>query len=245
MASDISPKRLAREIRSIYESDRLQAATLIEDYLEKRLNVISGQEQLDRLQAVKSEFVSIEKPGKNFQTGLDPEVMRKLAVLLLGGTFATADLSSEDFLERLAESLNTIFDILNELVGVINKTLLGETMGDETIRQYIGFHLEGDTRAKSLDSYLGQIKNAFLITQKAFKEAGLAIFSEILAEFDPARIEETTARGWRLGPLRKAEGFDLYVDKFQVCQKWLESGRFMEAFLREFERSCQTMSIDI
>jgi hypothetical protein len=40
--------------------------------------------------------------------------------------------------------------------------------------------------------------------------------------------------------MKKAEMFDIYEQRYGKIQKWFSSGRFMEDFLREFEKNCQT-----
>ena len=90
--------------------------------------------------------------------------------------------------------------------------------------------------------HLGQIQKAFLTTQQAFKNAAHARVREILDELDPGKISASGGGGLKFGPLRKAECFEIYESKFRSCKKWFESGRFMEDFLREFEKNCQKLS---
>lgn len=238
----MSTGQLANEIKQIYSSDPLQAETLIERYLEERLYALSAPERLILLKKLIAEFKRASS-GTSGNENMDEEVLSRVFSLLLGRKVSQADLSSTEFLQRLAESLNTIFDTLNQLVSVINMTLLGEATGDETIRHIIGFHLEGEDQSKSLESYLGQIKKAFLIAQQAHKKAAHSIVSKILLELDPVQIARTDTGGLKFGPLRKAEFYEIYEGKFQRCKKWFESGRFMEEFLREFEKDCQKLSL--
>jgi hypothetical protein len=238
----MSTGQLANEIKQIYSSGPLQAETLIERYLEERLYALSAPERLILLKKLIAEFKRASS-GTSGNENMDEEVLSRVFSLLLGRKVSQADLSSTEFLQRLAESLNTIFDTLNQLVSVINMTLLGEATGDETIRHIIGFHLEGEYQSKSLESYLGQIKKAFLIAQQAYKKAAHTIVSKILLELDPVQIARTDTGGLKFGPLRKAEFYEIYEGKFQRCKKWFESGRFMEEFLREFEKDCQKLSL--
>ena len=240
MTTKISSRKVADEIRRIYESDRAQAETLIETYLEERLQAFSPDERLAFLEELVGRFdtgVPDRFPGSK----LEEEVLSKLFCLLLGREVCQADLSSTELLERLAASLNTIFDTLNELVSVINATLQGEPSGEETIRQIIGFHLEGERESQSLESYIGQIKTAFLTAQEAFKKAAHAKVSQVLHELDPEQIEATGGGGLKFGALRKAAFFEIYEERYRTCKKWLESGRCMEEFLREFEKNCQRL----
>ncbi|MBN1932235.1 MAG: hypothetical protein JW786_11570 [Desulfobacterales bacterium] len=242
MTHRISIKQLTHEVRQIYRSDRLQAEDLIATYIEKRLNEFSVEERSILVKKLADEFVDTDK-HLTADVNIDEEVLARVSALLLGRKVSKADLSSTELLSRLAESLNTIFDELNQLVSVINAALYGETVGEATIRQVIGFQLEDESPSKSLESYLGQIRKAFLTAQQAFKQAAQSKVIEILNELDPDKIAAISGGGLKFGPLRKAELFGIYTEKFHTCRKWFESGRFMEEFLREFEKNCQKMSL--
>jgi hypothetical protein len=196
---------------------------------------------LELLKELKDEFnESHSEPSEN--TEIEEDVLAKVSSLLLGRDISQGNLSSSELLERLAGSLNTVFDALNQLIGVINATLFTESTGDETIRYFIGSHLEGGSQTKSLESYLGQIQKAFLTTQQAFKNAAHVRVKEILDELDPEKISTAGGGKLKFGPLRKAECFEAYESKFLACKNWFESGRFMEALLREFEKNCNKLS---
>jgi hypothetical protein len=240
MMDKISLEQLTQEIRQAYESDPTQAEALVEAHLRERLRGLSVNERLARLEELAAEFGKTSPRPFGIE-GEDDEVLSRLFSLLLGREIYQADLSSTELMERLAVSLNTIFDTLNELVRVINATLLGGHTGEETIRHVIGFHLEGESQSQSLESYIGQIKKAFLTAQQASKKAAYTKVSQVLNELDPERIEATDRGGLKFGPLRKAAFFEIYEDKFRTCKKWLESGRFMDEFLREFEKNCQEL----
>lgn len=233
--------QLAGEIRQIYQSDISRAESLIETHLEKKLTGLTPESRLEMLKKLRDEFD--EAPADPSEsTGTGEDVLSKVSSLLLGRDISRTDLSSSEVLERLAESLNTVFDTLNQLIGVIKSTLFAESTGEETIRILIGSQVEGGSRTKSLESYLGQIQQAFLTTQQAFKNAAHARVTEILDELDPEKILAAGGSGLKFGPLRKAECFESYESKFRSCKKWFESGRFMEAFLREFENNCKKLS---
>ena len=240
MTTEISSRRLADEIRQIYESDRSQAEVAIETCLAERLQTFSPDERLAFLERLIGQF-DTGAPGGSGGTKLEEEVLSKLFSLLLGRNVYQADLSSAELLERLAASLNTVFDTLNELVSVINATLQGQSSGEETIRQVIGFHLQGQNQSQSLESYIGQIKKAFLTAQQAFKKAAHTKVTQILDKLDPERIETAGGGGLKFGPLRKAAFFEIYEERYHKCRKWLESGRCVEEFLREFEKNCQRL----
>ena len=231
---------MAKEIRQLYHTDRLQAENLIEEFLKSSLNEVSSDEKIRLLDELTSRFEPTDICTAE-EVNVDQEILIRIFSLLLGKKVTQADLSSAELLQRLADSLNTMFDMLNQLVGVINMTFLGQHEGMETIRQVIGFHLEGEGQSRSLDSYLGQISKAFLTAQQAFKVAAEKKVREIMVELDPERITDSQDGGFKLGRLRKAESFELYTKKFEAFKNWVDSGRFMEELLREFENNCQKL----
>ncbi len=232
--------QLAKQIRQIHASDRLHAEDRIEEFLESSLAGVSRDEKMRIVGELVSRFEANRVHCAEDVT-VDREILTRVFSFLLGKKVSQADLSSAELLQRLADSLNTIFNMLNQLVSVINKTFLGQHEGIETIRQVIGFHLEGENQSRSLESFLGQINKAFLTAQQAFKIAAEKKVKEILVELDPERIAASAGGGFKLGRLRKAESFELYANKFKGLKDWLESGRFMEELLREFENNCQKL----
>jgi hypothetical protein len=162
----------------------------------------------------------------------------KFFTLVLGTRISGKDLSSPELPERLALSLNTIFDTLNQMVEMIHVSLFGRKVELETIRQILSSGLRGEGGSDSLQGYLRQIQEAFLVAHRSFQQAGKAKIGEILAELSPERIE-AGAGGSGFGPLRKANYYEAYKEKYQACQSWFESGRLIKDLLREFERVCQ------
>lgn len=229
---------LASNIKNLYHSDVSNAGTLIEGYLDQCLEGLGPSERLELMDKLTHEFKPVipRKPSR-LKTG--PDLVARLFSLFLGKQVSEIDLSSAEFLQRLASSLNTLFDSLNELVGVINVTLLGKQAELETIRHIIGTNLHDEVEHNSLETYLAQIKEAFLVSHQAFKKAAQTKVKEILLELDPQLIEESEPGGLKLGPLRKANLFERYQQKYQRVQKWFESGRFEEELLRNFERICE------
>jgi hypothetical protein len=240
MTAQYNLELLAKEIRQIYGQDTLHAESRIEELLESSFDGIVSNEKI----ALLDELISKFKPTDTCtaeEVNVDQEILIRIFSLLLGKKVTQADLSSAELLQRLADSLNTMFDMMNQLVAVINKTFLGQNEDIETIRQVIGFHLEGENQTSSLESYLGQISKAFLTTQQAFKVAAEKKVKEIMIELDPERIAASQSSGFKLGRLRKAESFELYATKFKAFKDWIDSGRFMEELLREFENNCQKL----
>ena len=237
----LSSERLSDKIRAIYSADNAKAETMIGAYIEEKLK---GYSHLDRLAVVeelmhKFEATGHETGSHGSRTG--QKGISELLSLVVGKDIPLENLSDKELMEKLSLSLNTIFDSLNQIIRVINTTLLGERVELETIRQIIGTGFEDKETHDTLQDYLDQIQEAFLVAHKAFQEAAGARTSRILEELDPDRISGETGKGLRFGPLRKAGSFDLYTEKFRAVRKWHESGRSTEELLREFEKICQKL----
>lgn len=214
------------------------SAEAVETYLDEQMAGLDMQARLDVLRSVIDRRQGTCRPEMTVES-VD-EVLTQVCSLLLGKRVSMDDLNSGELLENLAESLNTIFNTLNQIISVINMTFTGAGSPEQTIRQVIGFRLEGEGRGGSLETYLGQISQAFLTSQQAFKEAAYAKVRQMLRVLDPEQLAADTGKGFKFGPLKKAEMFDLYAHRFEKIHKWFSSGRFMEDFLREFEKNCQT-----
>jgi len=243
----ISIEAISAQIKQIYLSDPEKAENAIETYLEKRLIGFQRDEKLllvDKLvkkisgshQAVPPDQVVTENKD------LDKEVLSKAFSLLLGHEVSEDELSSTELLQRMAESLNTIFTTLNQLVSLINSTLFGRQIGEETIRQVIGDRLKNEEPSKSLETYLGQINKAFLISQKAFQNTAHDMVKKILQTFAQEQSEHSKGSKIKFGVFKKAELFENINNNYQKLQKWFKSDRFMEDFLREFEKNCRKLS---
>lgn len=231
---------LSSKIRQIHSSNPSLAEDRIEKFLEDSFPGFSHDQKIKSLEALIKEFKEDISYSDN-DVDIDPEILTRIFSFLLGKKVSLADLQSTKLLQRLADSLNTIFDMLNRLIGVINMTFLGQHDGIETIRQVIGFHLEGEGHSRSLESYLGQINKAFLISQNAFKIAAEKKVKEILTELAPEKISESLDSGFMFGKNKKSKSFELYTQKYDAFRDWIDSGRFMEEFLREFENNCQRL----
>jgi hypothetical protein len=237
MSDAPSRDKLAHEIRGIYRSNPAHADSAIEAYLTERLEALAENEKKPFLMALAAEF---QTPAP--EAGKEEAVLTGIFSLLLGREITNENLSAPEIMERLSESLNTIFVALNRLAQNINATLLGGgTPGEEeqTIRHVIGSRLEGREPRVSLEAYLSRIDKAFFISHKAFKQAAHTLVLKMLREVDPEKIAADAGQGLKFGPLKKAEYFDIYETKFSTLKKWFESGRFMEDLLREFENNCR------
>jgi len=231
--------RITSGLSDRFDSEKDISAESVEAYLNEQM---VSWKQPQRIAALKTIIAGLsgdscagQMPGES-----DDEVLTRVCSLLLGRKVSMDDLSSNELLEKLAESLNTIFNTLNQLISVINMTFTGEGSSEQTIRQVIGFRLEGEGQGSSLETYLGQISSAFLTSQQSFKEAAYSKVKQVLSVLDPEQLAAETGKGLKFGPLKKAEMFDIYEQRYEKIQKWFSSGRFMEDFLREFEKNCQT-----
>ena len=238
MSESIYVDHMARDIRRLYSADARQPEESITQYVQNQFRSLSPTEKIDVLEKLIAQF-DTSTPLSAGPAYPDDEVLTRLFSLVLGDKVTRADLSSTELLQRLAESLNTIFDALNKLVAVIDSTLLGKDRGEETIRQVIGVHLEGQDQTKSLESYLGQINQAFLLAQQASKNAAFQMVGKILQELDPEKISQEAGGGLRFGPLRKAELYNIFEHEINKCRQWYESGRFLQDLQREFEKNCR------
>ena len=230
---------LAEEIRRLYQADPSAAPQAIAALLQNRLGDRPAQ---DGKRAVQEAMAHFTPNRASAASGAESEVLTRVVGLLLGRKVTPDDLSSEEMLQRLARSLNTIFNSLNQLIRVINATLSSGGDGEQTIRQFIGEHLEGEDQTQSLEAHLGRINDAFLASQEAFKKAVNAKVGQIMQAIDPEKVAAERSGGLKIGPLRKAEDFDILKEKIDRIKRWYDSGRFMEDFLREFEKHCQAFS---
>ncbi|MBT8341629.1 MAG: hypothetical protein HKP58_10435 [Desulfatitalea sp.] len=239
MTETLSLSRLADDIRGVYRSGPDHAAQSIRELLTARLSDLPPGEARQTIEALLARFAS----NRGLAFTPEKEVLTRVFGLLLGRGVTPEDLSSGELLDRLAQSLNTIFNALNQLISVINMTFSGgQDQGEQTIRQFIGFHLEGEDQTQSLEDYLGKINKAFLTTQEAFKTAASNKVAQMLQALDPDKLAAERSGGLKIGPLRKAEDFDILKEKIERIKRWYDSGRFMEDYLREFEKNCQAFN---
>jgi len=240
----MATKQLASELREIYASDPSGAETALEEFLDKQVSDLPVDDRFQLVDTLRAEFDQAV-PGGGQGASSDDQAAARLLSLILGREITLSEASSEDIMKRTAESFETIFGSLNDLVRIMNINLLGDVESEETIRAVIGSHLEGDERLPSLEDFIEQFKHTFLVMQKAFKKSSLFVIKKILTEIDPEQISADTGTGLKIGPLRKAELFEIVSEKHDVVKKWLESGRCTEELLREFEKNCQKFSKEV
>jgi len=232
---------LAESVRAAYRSDPAGAAARIERILGEKLADAPPEERIAAVREIRGRCGSSPPSPSPGPGGNVAQEWTRLAALLLGDRVKVASLPPGELSEKLAGSLNTVFDSLNAIVGGINKTLLGQQEELETIRFIIGSDLGGRKSSGSLQEYLDRIQEAFAVAHRAFQEAAEKKTGELLDELSPENISSKAEGGLKFGPMRKAELWDIYEERFRAVKKALESGRLRESLLREFERSCQRM----
>ncbi len=239
---------LVEDVKAVCRSDDFkragasQAEALLEARLADRLAGYSVREKINLLDQV-IQHMHGDRAEVRPNQQLEQQVFPKLIALILGQQLNARDLSPEVLYERLADSLNTVFDSLNELVAVIRTTLGDKREDMNTIRTVIGSTVGDKSNSDSLESYLGQIKRSFLVAHEAFIEAAQIKVAEILSELDPDHmLSLASGSGLGFGPFRKAELYEVYQEQYKKFQAWFTSGRFMEELIREFERRCQQLS---
>ncbi|MBR9980558.1 MAG: hypothetical protein KFF50_05985 [Desulfatitalea sp.] len=236
MTETANAEQLVAEMRAVQTADPTGAPRAIEALLAERLARYPG---VEGRQILLNLLDLLSPRAQAPHSASDTQVLTRVCALLLGRNVSPDELTSAQMLERLAQSLNTIFDALNQLIGVINITFSGGSTGEQTIRQFIGFQLQGENPDQSLEAYLGRINQAFLATREAFKTAARIKVAQILSTLSPETIAAERSGGLKIGPLRKAEDYDILREKIDRIQRWFDSDRFMEDLLREFEKQCQ------
>jgi hypothetical protein len=243
---DFDVKETKNAVIDLFQHRKDDADISINDFLEKELGTLGLDKRLDLLEELISQFAPHQQSGtatdqEHMASESERHALGRVIRLLLGRKLNTSDFHSEQLLESLADAINTVFESLNLLISAINTTLAGKQDSDETIRQVIGYHLEGSEQAQPLEAYIGQIGKAFSGSHEASKKAALTTVNRIISELSPEKIEKDAGVS-TFTPMRKAKCFDVYRLKFNKIQKWFESGRFMESYLREFEKNCQNIS---
>ena len=245
MTSMSSPGQLMDKIREIAASGGADSRREVESYLESALTGCSLAERLDYLKCLARELEArggsqpVPAAVAPDRTGPDAGEIHHLVIRFLGQGAATEGLSSQELVEKFAASLDTLFDALNQIVSVINVTLLGQSPELETIRKVIGSNLKGDQGFGSIKEYLERIQKAFLVAHGCFQASAATTIKELLSELDPQVLASAKSSGLKFGPLRKAELFEQYEEKYGRCKRWFDSGQYQERLLREFEKQCQ------
>ncbi|MRR36702.1 hypothetical protein EG829_18970 [bacterium] len=231
-------ERLVEQLRQLAAEGEAELEVSVEALLLKEFDVLPFEERLQRVEELARYFV----PGPRTDGGsggVDTGEAARFFSLLLGKKLSAEGLSAEEVTQKFVEAFTTIFDTLNRINTVIQTSLLGQGAELETIRQVIGAQIERVEGKSSVKEYLEKIQEAFLVAHTSFQQAAKTVVLEMLREMDPGAIEASVKSGFRFGPLRKADLFDIYQEKHEVLMKWVESGYFNERLLREFEKLCQ------
>jgi hypothetical protein len=236
--NSIYVETMSEEIRNIYNSDPSNAGALIENFLEHKLIAYSHEDKLSFLEELAHKFEGF-RPDSGLHIDLEQKEASQLISLILGKSISINNIGPNELMEKLSQALNAVFDSLNHIISVINTTLLGKRVELETIRHVIGSELAEEKGRDSIQDYLDQIQEAFLIAHKAFQQAAGAKIGQILNELDPDSIAAVTEKSLKPGPFRKAENFEVYSEKYRACKTWFEDGRAINEMLREFEKICQ------
>ena len=247
-SSAITLLNAAADIRKLYDAQPERAAQAIESHIDGYVKKDDPEEKIafirelmrlfDASSGARTTSVARNEPAESSHQN---EKLLRLFSRLFGESLTKVDLSSEEHLEKLGQSLNTIFNSINQIIGVIHSTLLGEKPETETIRHIIGTGVESKGGTDSLRAHLDQIQKAFLIAHKAYQEATANKVRQILDEMSPEKLSEGMEGSLKFGPLKKAELYENYKEKHALCKKWFESGRLMDELLRDFEKNCQKL----
>lgn len=230
--------KLAERIRELAPLEQADPDASIEALLLSELGGLHFEERLQRVEELARYFAPVAPVGEP-SGAVDTSEAARFFSLLLGKKLSTEGLSPEEVTQKFIEAFNTIFDTLNRINMVIQTSLLGQGTELETIRQVIGAQIEHVEGKSSVKEYLEKIQEAFLVAHTSFQMAARNVVTEMLKEIDPAAIEASLKPGFKFGPLRKAELFELYHDKHEALTKWVAAGHFNEKLLREFEKLCQ------
>ena len=180
MDKTVSIGALADEIRALYRQDPDRSRARIESLIGERMREVLPDERVTCLEELIDQF-GRPRPKPSALPPFQGKGFLKFFTLVLGTRISGKDLSSPELPERLALSLNTIFDTLNQMVEMIHVSLFGRKVELETIRQILSSGLRGEGGSDSLQGYLRQIQEAFLVAHRSFQQAGKAKIGEILA----------------------------------------------------------------
>jgi hypothetical protein len=225
--------------RRTQDSDQMESQ--LEEFLSEKLRGLALDDQLLLLQRLRERFKTPPSSGSHGEESEKYDLAGILA-LLLGQRVATSELSSRDAFRQLTEALNTIFDRLNELVRSMTFGFCEDRPELETIRMRIASDLQSEGQHQSLEAYLDQIKEAFLLTRQAFQmSVRTFVEAKIAHEMDPERMAAEADKGFKPGFMRKAELFEIYRWRFEQFKQWFESPKFEEEFSHEFEQAYQKL----
>lgn len=239
-------KELAGELQAVLsrapgasEEERLRA---VRDAFEQKCRGMDPSEKVRCLKELRDYFSrEVEVPVR--QAG----ALAEIAEAMLGkGSEELEGMSDEEILQGLKDSLDIIFETLNQIVSSLN-VAVGADAGisrDKTIRMLIHERLKSgeDTGNLSIQAYLDHIKYAFGAVRDAFEEALDEKIKEIFQEIEPDTLaRELGDKGLKLGPLYKASLFDFYEERFNHLRNFVHRGLFTREVMLAFERRFSEM----
>lgn len=231
MSSGLKVEKIADKIRGMHQSGQPDRAALIEEFLNNETSHLGADERIAFGESLLNYF------APNYSEQKESSLNQLMALLFEPGP--VKNLSSYNrSVVGFANSLNIVFDSLDELIDAINEMFSKESMS-ESIRTVVCSSISNEADEDILQEYLAQVKQALGVMDKAYRKASFAMIREFIDALAPNSIAEELGKGVKLGPFRKAEIFSLYEDRFQAVNKWLDSGMFYKALNKEFEKSCQ------
>ena len=126
MTETANAEQLVAKMRAVQAADPTGAPRAIEALLAERLARHPG---VEGRQILLNLLDLLSPRAQAPHSASDTQVLTRVCALLLGRNVSPDELTSAQMLERLAQSLNTIFDALNQLIGVINTTFSGGGTG--------------------------------------------------------------------------------------------------------------------
>ncbi len=233
-------RQIAADLRELYQRDVERGREAIEAHLGALLADLSESEKQQALQSIAEQFEPA--PDENdFLTSKSGNELLRFISLLLGKPVRVGDMNEHQVQQRLSDSLQRVFSGLNQVLQAIDSTLSPDKGFDATIRSLLVEELESPAATQPLETYIDRIRASFFTSYESSKTAHRQVVGKMLEQLEPEALLTRTGGGFKLGPLRKAEAFDRYVNVYQEIRSWYESGRGLEDYLRAFEKNCSAM----
>jgi len=244
MTAELPLAQLTKEIRTLFRQSS-QPENLIESYLKQATGAISADDQLEVCAELIRAFEGVPEKIDSCSTSPKESASRPLEMmvsLLFGKQLEEMNLSSDELAQKLSDSLAVVFNSLNELIDALGSMFLNQNL-NETIRMVISADLADGAQHLPLQRHLDQIKESLGIMDQAYRQASFAKMKEMLDELDPKSLAGDLGPGVKVGPFKRAELFSIYETRYQTLRRWLDSGRLVDSLMHEFEKSCQTLSL--
>ncbi len=231
---------LAKEVQQAHsglsKASHQEKIAGVRKLLDDRLGKLNPGERRQTLERLRDYF------GKPLPPHTVSTTLREVARVILGSEILDAENPDDtEILERLQESVSTVFDALNQIVQSLHGVSgpAGKLTADRTIRMLISDRLssEADTGNLPIQAYLDHIKEAFGYVKEAFEETLQDKIKEVLQEISPERlVEDLGERALKLGPLYRAALFDCFEKKYSHISLFVDQGFFTREVMLSFER---------